>query len=168
MAHPDAVMTFAYDWRLPVAVSGRRLAQKAREHLQRWLEHPAYAGARQQAVDERPAQLVFLAHPMGGLVTYAALTLGDDSDLPADTRGVMTLGTPFQGSVVAANILNTVQGGPLPLPHSRLAAAAAMMPAVHELLPRFLCLEDGLQVRHLTPSDVADIGGRQRPVQSSP
>lgn len=159
VAHRDAIMTFPYDWRLPVAVNARRLAQDARDHLLRWRENSAHTAALQQAVDERPARLVFIAHSMGGLVTHAALTLGGDSDLPADTRGVMTLGTPFQGSVVAANILNTVQGGPLPLPHTRLAAAAATMPAVHELLPRFLCLEDALDVRRLTPSDVADLGG---------
>ncbi|MFD9097799.1 hypothetical protein [Streptomyces collinus] len=159
VAHPDALMTFPYDWRLPVAVNGRRLAQEARVHLQRWLAHPAHAAARQQAVDEQPARLVFIAHSMGGLVTYAALTLGGDNDLLNDTRGVMTLGTPFQGSVVAANILNAIQGAPLPLPHTRLASAAATMPAVHELLPRFLCLEDGLHVRHLAPTDVADLGG---------
>ncbi|RNL74227.1 hypothetical protein EBF04_17530 [Streptomyces sp. I6] len=159
VAHRDAVLTFPYDWRLPVAANGRRLAHAARAHLQRWLAHPAHTAARRQAVDERPARLVFIAHSMGGLVTHAALTLGDGNDLPADTRGVMTLGTPFQGSVVAANILNAVQGGPLPLPHRRLAGAAATMPAVHELLPRFRCLEDALDVRELNPSDVADLGG---------
>ncbi|MFF7976746.1 esterase/lipase family protein [Streptomyces sp. NPDC007905] len=159
IAHPDALMTFPYDWRLPVAVNGRRLAHEARNHLQRWLAHPAHTAARQRAVDEKPARLVFIAHSMGGLVTYAALTLGGDNDLPGHTRGVMTLGTPFKGSVVAANILNAIQGAPLPLPHTRLATAAATMPAVHELLPSFLCLEDGLDIRHLTPSDIADLGG---------
>ncbi|MFE0355889.1 hypothetical protein ACFW2K_10245 [Streptomyces nigra] len=159
VAHRDAIMTFPYDWRLPVAVNAARLAQESRGHLQRWLRHAAHAAARKKAVDERPARLVFIAHSMGGLVTYAALTTGGDSDLLADTRGVMTLGTPFAGSVVAANILNARQGGPLPLPHARLAAAAATMPAVHELLPRFLCVEDALDVRRLTPADVADLGG---------
>ncbi|WP_409239447.1 lipase/acyltransferase domain-containing protein [Streptomyces sp. PA5.6] len=158
-AHPDAVMPFPYDWRLPVAVNARRLADEARIHLQNWLAHPAQTAARRQAYEDRPARLVFIAHSMGGLVTNAALTLGGDSDLAADTRGILTLGTPFQGSVVAANILNALQGGPLPLPHGRLAAAAATMPAVHELLPRFLCLEDGLDVHRLTASDVDAIGG---------
>ncbi|WP_256976605.1 triacylglycerol lipase [Streptomyces sp. CS113] len=159
VAHRDAVMAFPYDWRLPVAVSACQLARQAREHLQRWLNHPAHAEARKQAVDERPARLVFIAHSMGGLVTYAALTRGGDTDLTEDTRGVMTLGTPFHGSVVAANILNAIQGGPLPLPHRRLAAAAATMPAVHELLPRFTCLEDGTTARRLTAPDVGDLGG---------
>ncbi|MEV0125270.1 hypothetical protein AB0I16_27660 [Streptomyces sp. NPDC050703] len=158
-AHREAVMTFPYDWRLPVAVNARRLAEEARAHLQNWLAHPAQAAARRQAYEDRPARLVFVAHSMGGLVTNAALTLGGDGDLAADTRGILTLGTPFQGSVVAANILNALQGAPLPLPHGRLAAAAATMPAVHELLPRFLCVEDGMDVRRLTPADVADLGG---------
>jgi hypothetical protein len=167
VAHRDAVMTFPYDWRLPVAANGRRLAREARDHLQQWLAHPAHSAARRQAVDERPARLVFIAHSMGGLVTLAALTLGADRDLIADTRGVMTLGTPFHGSVVAANILNGVQGGPLPLPHRRLSAAAATMPAVHELLPRFLCLEDALDVRRLTPSDIDDLGGNKDLAQAA-
>jgi hypothetical protein len=79
----------------------------------------------------------------------------------------MTLGTPYQGSVVAAGILNAVQGAPLPLPHGRLAAAAATMPGVHDLLPRFLCLEEHSTVRHLTPADVADLGGDKDLFQAS-
>ncbi|MFE7077378.1 esterase/lipase family protein [Streptomyces sp. NPDC057620] len=158
-AHRDAVMTFPYDWRLPVTVNAQRLAEQARTHLQNWLAHPAQTAARGQAVQDRPARLVFIAHSMGGLITNAALTLAGDADLASDTRGILTLGTPFQGSVIAANILNALQGAPLPLPHTSLAAAAATMPSVHELLPRFLCLEDGLDVRHLTPSDVDEIGG---------
>jgi hypothetical protein len=158
-AHPDAVLSFPYDWRLPVEFNARLLAKAARNHLERWRVHPAHAAARRQAVDQREGQLVFIAHSMGGLVTHAALALGGDSDLPADTRGVMTLGTPYRGSVVAASILNAIQGAPLPLPHTRLSALAAGMPGVHDLLPRFPCLEDGLEVRHLTPTDVAALGG---------
>ncbi|MFB7260711.1 hypothetical protein ACFCXH_00890 [Streptomyces nojiriensis] len=159
VAHPSAILTFPYDWRLPVSAHAHTLATAARNHLTRWRRHPAQIEARAHAVDEREARLVFIAHSMGGLVTYAALNLGGDQDLADDTRGVMTLGTPFQGSVVAANILNTLQGAPLPLPHNRLATAAATMPGVHDLLPRFLCLEDGPTVRRLTPADVADLGG---------
>ncbi|WP_393058691.1 esterase/lipase family protein [Streptomyces sp. LN549] len=167
VAHPAAVLPFPYDWRLPVEVNARRLASEARDHLERWRQHPAHAEARLQAVDEREARLVFVAHSMGGLVTYAALTLGYDSGLEADTRGVMTLGTPFHGSVVAANILNTAQGAPLPLPHSRLASLASAMPGVHDLLPGFLCVEEGLDVRRLTPSDVGALGGDKDLARSS-
>ncbi|MDF4250941.1 hypothetical protein [Streptomyces sp. WMMB303] len=158
-AHPRALRTFPYDWRLPVRTNARLLAQEARRHLEEWRAHPAHAQARRLAVDEREARLVFVAHSMGGLVTYAALALGGDSELAAETRGVMTLGTPFQGSVDAACILNGVQGAPLPLPHRKLAALAATMPGVHDLLPRHLCVEDGTEVRRLTSADVAALGG---------
>ncbi|MFJ8004060.1 esterase/lipase family protein [Streptomyces fagopyri] len=158
-AHPDAVLSFPYDWRLPVEFNARLLAQAARNHLEQWRKHSAHTAARGQAVDQREGQLVFIAHSMGGLVTHAALTLGGDNALSSDTRGVMTLGTPYRGSVVAASILNAIQGAPLPLPHTRLSALAAAMPGVHDLLPRFLSVEDGLEVRRLTPSDVAALGG---------
>lgn len=158
-ADPAAVLAFPYDWRLSVDHNARRLAKQARVHLQRWRSHPKHTEARRRAVDEREARLVFIAHSMGGLITYAALALGGDSDLAADTRGVMTLGTPFQGSVAAASILNSIQGAPLPLPHTKLAALAATMPGVHDLLPRYPCLEDGLDVLALSPSDVAALGG---------
>lgn len=167
VAAPAAVMPFPYDWRLPVAVNARLLAAEARKHLERWRRHPAHAAARRRAVDEREGRLVFVAHSMGGLVTQAALTLGFDNDLSADTRGVMTLGTPFRGSVVAANILNSVQGAPLPLPHGRLAALASSMPGVHDLLPRFVCLEEGSGARRLTPSDVGALGGDEELTKNS-
>ncbi|MFE3716457.1 lipase/acyltransferase domain-containing protein [Streptomyces cyaneofuscatus] len=167
VADPAAIMPFPYDWRLPVAVNARLLAAEARKHLEQWRRHPAHAAARRRAVDEREGRLVFVAHSMGGLVTRAALTLGHDSELEADTRGVMTLGTPFGGSVVAANILNSVQGAPLPLPHSRLAALASTMPGVHDLLPRFVCLEEGSGARRLTPSDVGALGGDEELAKAS-
>ncbi|MER7540074.1 hypothetical protein ABTX77_35640 [Streptomyces sp. NPDC097704] len=167
VAHRDAVMTFPYDWRLPVAAHAKALAEAAREHLTNWRNHPAHKAARRNAVDEREARLVFISHSMGGLVTHAALTLGGDNDLADDTRGVMTLGTPYQGSVVATNILNARQGAPLPLPHTRLSRAAATMPGVHDLLPRFRCLKEDSDVRHLSPADVADLGGDKELFQAS-
>ncbi|MFF4695872.1 lipase/acyltransferase domain-containing protein [Streptomyces chattanoogensis] len=159
VAHQDAILPFAYDWRLPVATNALELATAARDHLEQWRRHPAHAAARKHRVDEREGRLVFIAHSMGGLLTQAALALGPDRDLAADTRGVMTLGTPFQGAVMAAAILNTGQGAPLPLPHGKLRTLASTMPGVHDLLPRFPCLDEGLTVRRLTPADVADLGG---------
>ncbi|MFG2894964.1 esterase/lipase family protein [Streptomyces sp. NPDC048248] len=159
VAHPDAILPFAYDWRLPVATNAQQLAKAAREHLEAWRRHPAHTAARKHRVDEREGRLVFIAHSMGGLLTHAALALGPDSDLADDTRGVMTLGTPFHGAVMAASILNTGQGAPLPLPHGKLKTLASTMPGVHDLLPRFPCLDEGLNVRRLTPTDVADLGG---------
>ncbi|MFF4580079.1 esterase/lipase family protein [Streptomyces sp. NPDC001389] len=159
VADDAAILEFAYDWRLPVAANGRLLADAARRHLTDWRAHPAHTEARRHRTDQREGRLVFVAHSMGGLVTRAALDPGYDGDLQADTRGVITLGTPFQGSVKAAVILATGRGAPVRLPHRKLRAICATMPGLHDLLPQYRGLRAGDDVRHLTPSDVESIGG---------
>ncbi|MFD9380001.1 esterase/lipase family protein [Streptomyces sp. NPDC059999] len=159
VAHPAAVLEFAYDWRLPVATNGRLLAEAARAHLTAWRAHPAHDRARRHRVDEREARLVFVAHSMGGLVTRAALDPRLDSDLQADTRGVLTLGTPFHGAVKATVILNTGRGTPVPLPHRKLRAICANMPGLHDLLPQYKSVREDGNIRHLTPGDVVSLGG---------
>ncbi|MEU3855204.1 hypothetical protein [Streptomyces sp. NPDC029554] len=146
-----AVLAFPYDWRLSVAVHAARLAEAARRHLSAWRAHPGSRG-------ERPARLVLVAHSMGGLVVRAALSHAPD--LAADTRAVVTLGTPFYGAVKAAVILNGSRHDPLPaLPRHRMAAAAATLPGIHDLLPVFRCVDAGLDAYRLTPADVAALGG---------
>jgi hypothetical protein len=167
VAAPEAVLEFAYDWRLPVAVNARLLAEAARRHLEQWRRHPAHAAARRHRVDEREGRLVFVAHSMGGLLTLAALCDGPDGDLARDTRGVLTLGTPFRGAVAAAVILNSGRGAPVPLPHRRLRRLASAMPGLYDLLPTFTCLDEGLNVRPLTPVDVADLGGDKELAQAA-
>ncbi|MGW3231697.1 esterase/lipase family protein [Kitasatospora sp. NPDC001095] len=164
VAHPKAVLAFAYDWRLPVGVNAALLAEAARRHLSAWRAHPAHDRIRRLRADERPAQLVFVAHSMGGLVTRAALT--HTPDLEPDTRAVITLGTPFHGAVKAAVILNGHRGeggraarGPGALLRRRMQALASTLPGVHDLLPGFRCVDDGREVRRLTPSDIEALGG---------
>lgn len=158
VADPAAVREFPYDWRLPVAVNGQLLAKAAYEHLHSWRSQPAHHSARQQHPAERPAQLVFVAHSMGGLVTRSALV--EAPELAAETRAVITLGTPFLGSVKAAAILNGGRSDPLPvLPRRRLQALAATLPGLYSLLPAYRCVEAGIEVQHLTPSDVEALGG---------
>ncbi|MGW1209932.1 esterase/lipase family protein [Streptomyces sp. NPDC002499] len=153
VADPVAILEFPYDWRLPVTVNGARLAAAARSHLDAWRTHAMADGG------DGPARLVFVAHSMGGLVTRAALA-DSSADLMSDTRAVITLGTPFHGSVKAAAILNGSRHDPLPtLPRSRMAALAATLPGVHDLLPGFRCVDAGLEVHRLTPRDVGGLGG---------
>ncbi|KOU54212.1 hypothetical protein ADK54_02305 [Streptomyces sp. WM6378] len=159
VAHPDAVLEFPYDWRLPVAWNARILAERARRHLTAWQNHPAHHRARAHRTDQRAARLVFVAHSMGGLVTRAALDGTHDSDLATDTRSVITLGTPFHSAVKAAVILNTGRGTPVPLPHRKLRALCATMPGLHDLLPQYRCLRTGDDVRPLTVSDITALGG---------
>ncbi|GLW45610.1 hypothetical protein Stsp02_12720 [Streptomyces sp. NBRC 14336] len=147
-AHPDAVLEFAYDWRLPVTHAATELARAAEAHLRSWRSHPQ---------GSRDARLTLVAHSMGGLVAHCFLTeLGGASEL----RTLITLGTPYYGSVKAAALLSTGEGTPLPLPRRRLRALARTLPGLHELLPSYRCVEETPGVfRRFTPSDAEALGG---------
>lgn len=160
VAAPEAVLEFAYDWRLPVEHNGRLLAMAAREALELWRAAPEHDALRRLRPDRRPAQLVFVAHSMGGLVTRAALA--HRPDLAPDTRMVVTLGTPFDGTVKAARILNGHRApspGPCSAVNRMMRDLAAAMPGVYDLLPAYRCLDTGEDAVHLTDSDVAALGG---------
>ncbi|MFJ8827927.1 esterase/lipase family protein [Streptomyces sp. NPDC102467] len=159
VADPAAILPFPYDWRLPVATNGKLLAARAREHLTAWREHPAHLAALGHRADRRPARLVFIAHSMGGLVTRSALDGTHFDDLAADTRTVVTLGTPFHGSVKATVILNSGRGAPVPLPHAKLRALCATMPGLHDLLPLYRCLRVGDDVHRLDAGHITALGG---------
>ena len=97
VADRRAVLAFPYDWRLPVASAGARLATEAADHLQRWRQIVRAEGLG----DPQSVSLTIVAHSMGGLVTRAAQNRGLD-ELPLK---VLTLGTPFYGAVKAARLL---------------------------------------------------------------
>ncbi|MDR6974192.1 hypothetical protein J2X68_000870 [Streptomyces sp. 3330] len=162
VADPAAVLEFAYDWRLPVEFNGALLAEAAHRHLAVWRGSEAHGRARRLHPDEREARLVFVAHSMGGLVVRAAFAHAVDrgSGLGADTRCVVTLGTPFLGSVKAAVILAGNRSDPLPaLPRRRMQALARTLPGLHDLLPDYRCVDAGGDVLRLTSSDVGELGG---------
>ncbi|MEV4517431.1 hypothetical protein AB0K00_51810 [Dactylosporangium sp. NPDC049525] len=172
VAHQAAVLDFPYDWRLPVRHNGGLLAAAARRHLDRWRRHPAHERARRHHPDGRPAQLVFIAHSMGGLLVRQAHQEFTPLD---DIRATITLGTPFYGAVKATALLNTGRGAPFPLPARRpltavlrpdadagLAALAHSLPGVHDLLPTYRCLIDGDTARSLGPAEVEALGGDRR------
>lgn len=142
----DAVAEFAYDWRLPVRRNARLLAEAAHDHLKGWRERSG----------RRDAKLVIVAHSMGGLLARA---LGLISGATDDVRAVVTLGTPFYGSVKAAMIISGGRGAPLPLPRRRLRALASALPGVHDLLPGYRCVDTGDDFVRLAPERVAELGG---------
>jgi pimeloyl-ACP methyl ester carboxylesterase len=76
-----AVEYHDYDWRLPVSVSGRLLAERLR----------AAQGAR----------VAIVAHSMGGLVSRAALALPDTGHV----ERLVLIGTPNSGSFAAVQAL---------------------------------------------------------------
>ncbi|MFF1868717.1 lipase family alpha/beta hydrolase [Kitasatospora herbaricolor] len=154
---PGAVAPFPYDWRLSVAYNGAVLARAARAHLTLWREQVA-SRPQWRAAGERRPRLVFVAHSMGGLVVRAALE--QDPELAAETRAVVTVGTPFLGSAKSVLALNLLNAGSRPARLLRqVQAMAATLPGVHDLLPGYRCLDRGLDVERLTPVDVAHFGG---------
>jgi pimeloyl-ACP methyl ester carboxylesterase len=145
--HRDAVLEFAYDWRLPIAMSAAKLSEKAQSHLSQWRTHP------QGSVD---AKLLLVAHSMGGLVAqYFADVLGGHELI----RAIVALGTPFYGSVKAVQVLSSGQGAPLPFPRQRLRSLAVRLPGLYDLLPTYRCVEDGTGMRRLSTGDVVALGG---------
>lgn len=174
-AHPAAVLEFPYDWRLPVAHNGRLLAEAAAAHLERWRSHPAHDAARRRHPTGRPAQLVVVAHSMGGLLArYLSLIPGATENV----RATVTLGTPFYGSAKAAVLLNTGRGAPLPARRPLLAtlrqdadaglrALAATLPGIHDLLPTYRCLDAGTSARRLTTADIVLLGGDRELAEAS-
>lgn len=148
-----AVAEFAYDWRLPVAWHVPGFLDACIGHLQRWQSVVAADSTRG---DPAAVRLVIVAHSMGGLLTRLALM---DTGLAEVTRVVVTLGTPYYGSLNALQMLATGQGGP-PVPELAAQALARTCPGVYDLLPMYKCVTDDRGgYRSLTPADVASVGG---------
>lgn len=120
----DDVFAFPYDWRQSNRVSARRLGEFIRPLLQRRRRtHPQ-------------ARAVLVGHSMGGLVArYFAACLDTDRD----TRRVVTIGTPYLGSVKALLVLakGSIALGPYELD---LGDFARSLPSVAELLPVYPCV----------------------------
>ncbi|WP_433618141.1 lipase/acyltransferase domain-containing protein [Dactylosporangium sp. CA-139114] len=155
VADPAAVLEFAYDWRLSVEHNAGLLERAMHEHLERWWTHPAYQQARRLYADGDEGRLVLVAHSMGGLVVAALAARGSMDEV----RRVITLGTPFHGSVKTLQILAHGEGTPLPFPRQALRELAATMPGLHDLLPTYRCIRTDDDVVALRPADVAGIGG---------
>jgi pimeloyl-ACP methyl ester carboxylesterase len=154
--HPDAVAEFPYDWRLPVVHNARLLAEFVDRHITAWRRHPALLSPSRDSLADDEPQVVIVAHSMGGLVArQMALIPGATQHL----RSTVTLGTPFYGSVKAVQLLGRGGPGPRGLPRGRLRELAAGLPGVHDLLPRYRCVDTGSDARQLSVGDVVAIGG---------
>jgi pimeloyl-ACP methyl ester carboxylesterase len=119
-AHGFAVEFHDYDWRLPVAESGRALAAR----LQRL----------------RPQRVALVAHSMGGLVSRAALAHAGTTHV----ERLVLLGTPNSGSFAAVQALRGSYAVVRKV--ARIAGAGtaeslasdvfSSFPSLYELLPR--------------------------------
>ncbi|WP_367319188.1 hypothetical protein [Streptomyces sp. HUAS ZL42] len=124
------LLPFPYDWRLSVRLTARRLAARVEPALAAWRARSGNPGAK----------AVFVAHSMGGLVArYYLDVLGGG----AHARSLVTVGTPYRGSVNALDSLHrgvAPRLGRLSAPFTRLARS---MPSLHQLLPTWRCVIDG-------------------------
>ncbi|MFJ6664271.1 hypothetical protein [Streptomyces sp. NPDC091383] len=156
---PAALLPFPYDWRLSVEHNGALLAAAARRHLDAWRAHPGHRGYLEANPEAGPARLVVVAHSMGGLLTREALHL--DPALRGDIQAVMTVGTPFNGSVKAVLMLNAGKGLPFPVPPAVLRQVAATMPGLYDLLPGYRAFEADGDMRVPGVEDIVALGGRR-------
>jgi pimeloyl-ACP methyl ester carboxylesterase len=154
--HPDAVVEFPYDWRLPVAHNARRLAEYVDRHIAAWRRHPAQISAFRDDPTSGEPKIVIVAHSMGGLL---ARHMGLIPEAAQHLRATVTLGTPFYGSVKAIQLLGADTQGPGGLPRAKLRTLATGLPGVHDLLPRYRCVDTGTDARLLSAEDIAAIGG---------
>ena len=115
---PGNLIEFPYDWRLDNRISAQRLAD---------VVEPALAAWRRYA-DIPDAQVIFIAHSMGGLVAryYLEVLQGWPT-----CRALITFGTPFRG---APQALEYLANGYKRL-HLDLSAAMRSFPSVYQLLP---------------------------------
>jgi hypothetical protein len=127
---PGNLIEFPYDWRLSNQFNAQRLADTIIRHLERWRHH----------TQNREAKLIFICHSMGGLIARWFLEKMGGGDL---TRTLITIGTPYQGSINALDAL--VNGlflglGPVGISVDQLVRS---FPSVYELLPTYPCLDLG-------------------------
>ena len=121
-----------YDWRRDNRVAARLLASKSRQWLQSWRESSG----------DPESKLVIVGHSMGGIVARLFLELFDGWK---DTRTLITLGTPYSGSVNALNFLaNGFRKGWGPFTVD-LTDTLRSFTSVYQLLPSYRCLrsDDG-------------------------
>jgi triacylglycerol esterase/lipase EstA (alpha/beta hydrolase family) len=146
--HRDAVQAFPYDWRRSIIESAAALAETAGDHLERWRRHAKGSG---------DAQLSLVCHSMGGLVArYYAEVLGDRARI----RQIITLGTPFGGSVKALRLLTDGKVLKAGLLSDKLRRLARDLPGVHDLLPSYAALATDDGSRKPTVEDLVAAGHR--------
>jgi hypothetical protein len=143
--HPGNLIEFPYDWRLSNQLNAQLLADAVMPHLDRW----------QRQTQNHQAKLIFICHSMGGLVARWFLEMLGGRDV---TRMLITIGTPYQGSINALDTL--VNGlflgrGPVGISLDELVRS---FPSVYQLLPTYRCLDlgDG-QLRGLSGLDLPNM-----------
>jgi hypothetical protein len=141
---PGRIVAFPYDWRLSNRASARRLQRTIETELACWREQPGHADAK----------VIYICHSMGGLLTryYLEVLGGRDT-----CRQLITVGTPYSGSIKAIKALTDGLIPLLPRLNDRLVAVARTLPAVHQLLPTYHCVHTNGEPATLIAADLPDL-----------
>ncbi|GAA4994167.1 esterase/lipase family protein [Streptomyces hyderabadensis] len=130
----ERLVTFPYDWRLSNRNSAEKLRQFVDEHLDRWR---TTADPRRYP-EARDAKVILLCRSMGGLVArYYLEVLGGRRE----TRAVVTLGTPYRGSLKAMRMLTGHASGAMRPWRSLIREVCSTYPSIGQLLPTYEVVE---------------------------
>lgn len=141
---PGNLLLVPYDWRLSNRYTARYVQTRIEPALQRW---------RDQGGPCADARLIFVCHSMGGLVARWYLEHCDGWKL---TRKLITLGTPYRGAAHA--LLPLINGVPLPGQiGTRFTQFARRLPALHQLIPEYACIEHHGDYRTTTETEIPEI-----------
>ncbi len=153
---PTPVFGFGYDWRQDCARTAQQLGAFVEEVLARTALLPHYRR-------EPPTQVDLVGHSMGGLVL--ARYLAEVQELPRPrrrVRRVVTLGTPFRGSMDSmlkiATGMGTLTGAD---PRDRERESARTIPALYQLLPSY---DGAVETESGTSNDLFDVENWQKSV----
>ena len=142
----DAVRSFGYDWRLSNRHSARLLAASVEGWLRAW----------RAGTGDKDAKVIFVCHSMGGLIARYYLEVLGGRDY---ARRLITLGTPYRGSVNAIRALtgDVFRDVRLPGGQDALTEAARSFPALWELLPTYRCVAGADGPVDLSAASVDDL-----------
>jgi len=145
------VYPFGYDWRQPLEITQRQLAEYIHEVIERTRLLPHYYKAYGDNI-----KVNLIGHSMGGLVISRLLS---DQGKPLPVNKIMTLATPFQGSFEAIVKL-TIGVGNLGSgkPSHAERRSARVTPALYELLPSF---STGFDIDPQLPQNLFEIDSWQ-------
>jgi len=151
--HPTPVFLFAYDWRQDCRITSTQFDSFIDEVLARTVLLRHYRDADNKPFPNMRVDLV--GHSMGGLIIADYLVRMRDA-AKKKVRRVVSIGTPFQGSLDAIAKVTTGMGSFTDTPpRDREREAARTIPAIYQLLPTF---SGAIQPDPGMPGDIFSVG----------
>lgn len=157
---PVPVFPFPYDWRQPLDIIEAELETFIEEVIERTklLRHYDASGYGKN----KQGKVNFVAHSMGGLIISGYL---ERKGASAPVNKVVTLATPFQGSLESVISLSTGTANMgTSQPSSRERETSRMTPALYHLLPAF---KEGISIANGLPDSLFKPGVWQPSITES-